>query len=441
MTSIEDILERKPDVPKRELSANFTGTVVAEIKTHPYETKKEKQKMIIFKKPLIAVFAALIVLGAMTGTTYAATDGFTKPFDMRNIFGYREMTLSDGSKVVRVKTSECSAVTYLNEGDHPVSDNDLYIRQKPNSPLSSQDVLKYVQGYCETEQEGLQYIDVAKKYDAQYPGDKGYRLEFGGGIVAAKTAATITVRRSEVTAQGQQRDVKEVLTYTDASTLESLGHKSLRRDDIEVGRLLTTIALTKGSEKQLLYAHQSTAAQTIYEQHRLDSSVSGSDAYGKYLERIMPCSTNKSGFCAWKQQTTTDTGGTIEDIQVERQKASTRYENEQKSKINGAAAHIAELFTTYSQNATNEGLTVFLSEVTPELRQTLTQEHGYNPITCSQSDFASISFGAPIVENGIMKVAMFGAFEGGPSRSVSEISYDMNKGKVANITCSADLGL
>lgn len=140
-------------VPRRALSVDFTAQVVSEITAYPNTPRKEPLMKRLFARPA-AVVAAVALVVLLGGTSYAITDGFTKTPDFSRIFGYSQTQEASGDRVLAVATTDCSAVKTVADSSNG-TDRTLYFRVKKDTNIPNDDVLKFVQGYCEYQQAGL----------------------------------------------------------------------------------------------------------------------------------------------------------------------------------------------------------------------------------------------------------------------------------------------
>ena len=243
--------------------------------------------MKFWKKPLVAVLAGVVLVAAVGGTTYAATDGFTKPFSLNNIFGYKETETEQG-RIVQVKTDNCSSVALTSAAS--TSDRTLYFRIAKDAKISTDDALKYVQGYCESLRQPVLpevYTRLEKRDPAR---NTPSTLLATNGTVTRADAGTITISGGGAPAETYRKFA------SDAILESSSGYDQAKRH--QGGRNVLLFARPSSSEAPdtVVYVRQASDEETLY----LKFSEESSD-YRRDVTRVEPCTSDPSGYCAVAQ--------------------------------------------------------------------------------------------------------------------------------------------
>lgn len=426
MKDFDDLLQQtvKNTHPNRALADNFTARVVSELRTHP-TPRKESLFMKFWKKPLVAVLAGVVLVAAVGGTTYAATDGFTKPFSLNNIFGYKETETEQG-RIVQVKTDNCSSVALTSAAS--TSDRTLYFRIAKDAKISTDDALKYVQGYCESLRQPVLpevYTRLEKRDPAR---NTPSTLLATNGTVTRADAGTITISGGGAPAETYRKFASDAI-------LESSSGATIKPSDIKVGRNVLLFARPSSSEAPdtVVYVRQASDEETLY----LKFSEESSD-YRRDVTRVEPCTSDPSGYCAVAQtpkpERPTPAPRTEKPAPA---KPAPRTPSSPSSAQQKALATVKQAYEMYGNNATTSNKDKFIrTYTTPQLGAELRRNFPYDPILCVQQGKFKPRFGQPQYRGNTMSVTVRGIGQDGfPDSDPVDVTYDMTQGRISSIIC------
>jgi hypothetical protein len=432
MSNIDELLRqaRTPE-PRREVSANFTDRVVTELKAPPRAPRKESFIMQLVHKPILATVLAASLIIAIGGTTYAVTDGFTKPFDFGNIFGYREQTQPDSSKVVTIQTTDCSRAELFDTSKTPSVSDQLYLRIPDNSDLSTEDALRFVQGYCERTLNQPKYIQLFDRFYNDTIQD--VPTYFAGEVESIKN------NKIRVKSASQYFSVFTDVTITNDTQIENDFEPAVLTA-IKPGQSVIGWHTQKSDEAYDALDDQNTAIGDGFYVNAL-SAAEGYFSRTAFMqedqmERVTPCQNDASKFCSWSEETQRDF-----DVSTLKGDALEAYQF--VSKAYSDYMRIDERVDEYGllDGQPPETLEKFKQNTTPELAKSFEVSYGYDPVTCLQSDILEPRFSRPVEFAGKQVLVLSGHFEESTPESYAEITYDPAIDKITSISCVVSRGL
>ena len=439
MTDIDDRLQQAAErFDTRQVPDDFTARVLAEIRANPNTKPKKGLLMNLLQKPVIAVaVAALVILGG--GTTYAATDGFTKPFNLNNIFGYQDLTDNNGAKIIRVKTSNCDS-TPNPAAQSGTSDRDMYFRIKDAKAASTEQFTRWVQGYCEQYQYDLKNGDInsvlaeydSRNLDGSKPPYVSNLVTESGllGVVPEDKAVSI----SWIEAPANSHNANAYGVVDPEVVIRDWKGDNLKFSDLKSDRYASVVFREAKQDQlndQAVYIYQSSSNGTFYQKNR--------EKIAKSVERVLPCKSHKSGYCTTKQATAIESG---------KERAVDTRKKDQNSKAEQAVSAIEQAYGWYNltmPGSDHQTLVQSFGEryTTPELASSLLRPAPYDTIMCVQQapgEGQWYSFLEPQVSGNLVTVVLrANATEDLEAMGLGEVTYDTTKGKISSIDCSPDM--
>lgn len=433
MNSVENRLRNASQPqPRRQLSNSFTSEIVAEIKTHPHAPKRENIFMKLRQKPAIvaAVLVAVIVFGG--GTTYAATDGFTKPFNLSNIFGYKESKSNTGEQLVVVQLNDCSSAQITTQPQQVNPDRELMFRVKQGATETTDDLLKYVQGYCESYRQELNQQATIKRIEkleaanvgpatmANNPAAEGNMTNTTGTIKAVSTSSlTMTYPYGE----GDSFDV----VYSKLSPkLVVEGPGATKLTDLQKGDTAFVIDRVGSDGSQtLLFVKRASGELAYYTALAQKSDIP--------FERVVKCDTDASGVCTLD---TAPTHGAPQNYTPP--KKTNGGSSDASTAIDDGVRTIQTAYQEYFQQPTAAGKEAFITKYadTP-LATALRQPAPYDPIMCVQQGPVGLEFGDARTDTGTVTVTVYAAASAGiPKRALLDVTYSTQYKKITAIDCA-----
>lgn len=406
--------------PRRELSSNFTATVVSTLKAHPQKRQKESRFMKLIHSPVFAVVAAAILLIG-GGTAYAATDGFTKPFDLKNIFGYQKIVQPDGRRVLTIKTANCSTGT-ADAQTATTSDRMLYYRLNDASLVESE-VLDFLQGYCEY-YHSIMSSDRIDPRDYMEPRE-GYTYDAGKVIAVKGNTITIKSTTPVVTTD-----------YTKTNSTIMLGAAETNKT-IEAGDFLNFVYDDTKPGNPLRVVERYSKYYTFY-QDAAYSRQSGTPSLWDKLQRVEPCQQDgKAQFCDYGSKTanTSDSSEAKEAVSTIKTAYDTYIKDLASDRPVGSEEPADDDWPERFANARKQFYTV----TTQKLAQTLSEaSFGADTILCTQNwtnEITQMSYGAPMVAGLTVTVPISRPNVENKVVPFVDVTYSLETKKIVSIDC------
>lgn len=440
MKDLDQRLESASRTPRRKLSSDFTARIVADITAHPNGApRKESLFMHITKRPafIIALFA-VVLLGS--GTSYAATSGFTKPFNFKNIFGYQETIDSEGARIIRVQTANCNSTATSNSSASK-SDRELTFRVREGASIKAEEAQRWTQGYCENYvylKDNFNIFEKLAKRDSrnQVASDSnGFQsnLITSDGYLGlpASSKRAISLVSTDAKTNAQNADFYGQLES--GSQITDWKKKALKYEDLIGGRYAIVISRLTGSEglsdaDPAVYVYQASKDETFFIKNR--------NVMDKKIERVVPCSSDTSKYCSIKEstkQTSTPKKPTTNNTPIENtyKKLTTNQETKR------AATMIKKAYKDL--DATSDwysGRKAFINKyATPELAKALGRPAPMDTIMCVQNAPGTLGFTSPQRNGDTVTVIVTGQFEAESKMQLAEVSYSIPLQKITSIDC------
>lgn len=402
--------------PRHELPANFTSSIVAELKAHPRPRKENIFMKFVHSPVLIA--AAVVGVLALGGTTYATTDGFK----FLNVLFGSTTTLGDGSKIVKLDTKSCATVDYSpsTDGSYSNADHAVYYKLTPNSKLHSKDLAQVVQGECElTKTINDQYESVINKVNALYEGKaiSAINSNFADNTVESISSDKMTVRTLYKVGIGIV-DEKNVFPVDQSKiVIVDVAGNTLKFADIKIGDhiALATVAQRDeqpSSEQLVAYIQKHSANISI--------ALATEGAYGKEFVRVAPCQGKNGEFCSVNG--------------VDSLFDSAALSGAASGQINQV---IQTAYNQYIAEATTPlGREHFSQYLTPEFKKFINANNfEYDPITCYQQIPDKIVIGDVATQKG-QQVLHGTAYQHGVAYDEFDVVLEAKTQKIENIICN-----
>lgn len=419
--------------PRRELRKDFTEQIVAELRANSTPPKKGSLMFRLFHKPaLVALLISLVV--AIGGSTYAATNGFTVPFNLKNIFGYSETSQDDGSQVLSVQLQNCSRASMYRADDVPTEGRRLYVRIKDNATITTEEALKYVQGYCESLAANPKYVEQMNSMltalgSAYTPSVASGRVtKIDGDIVMLSSTYAVDSESNET------QTVESRIRINNETSIES-DFKAVSRDAVRVGQFITALGAIDTYSVQdsrdiraemMRYIYIASDELAYYYE---PSAVSLAEAS---LERVAPCS-ESARFCNWLDVAKRPySPSELDDGQREAYDFLSQNYNNELTQIPLRLTETPEGSPGYQK---------LLSVFTPELTESMFYAYGANPIMCAQSPFSEMRFSKPNLADGNYSTVVLGRLEDGDTQAYAEVIYDPASKRISSINCTAEIDL
>lgn len=407
--------------PRRELSGDFTARIVSELRADPVR-QKEIWYMRILQKPaiVVAAVAAVLITG---GTAYAGTDGFTKAFDFANIFGYSKTTVG-GKELLRVATSDCSIVRAKGA---PQIDRELLFRKKDNGgSVGDQDILKYIQGYCEQTKEEALLAQLAADTRSMQVASGAVPVEIRGTLEKPVTDS-LTVKLISGPASATQETGVYTSFHKDMKVTK--GDKTVAVGALTVGREIVASGVDEGGKITILYIHEVPENVTYYYQNY--------DRISRVIEQVRPCSTNSSGYCSYGGSGKPQSSAPANNAPVNNTPAKQQNPISQEQ---AAVDFVAEAYKGYMGRPEDKHR--FSQFATAEVATAINQPLTYDPVMCVQSDPGPVRFELNQKVGGNLIVSVITIGQDGlaePGRVLADATYSPTLKKISSVNCRVDL--
>jgi|JI6StandDraft_1071083.scaffolds.fasta_scaffold03134_5 hypothetical protein len=444
MKNIEDLLlENRGPLPTRELSHNFTATIVGELRTHPhhltgFQRFKENLHMKLHKPA--TVFAALGIMLAFGGTAYA-TDGFTQAPAFLNVVFSTKQRLPSGDRIVAVDTKGCKNVRWdpdisaLREGNMT-----YYYRVSKGSTLTNQQVAQMVQGQCELDnsqnavtQDELVKLNPANKNTVV--GSSAY------DVITAISASSLSIHSKMPLGNNQVKEYERKYNHIDPTVIvyDSGSRARIAWSELKVGDHVTLSYRAAGNALKNSevgsFGELNTDETTIVLVYRLTGNVEAiaemSRYYGKEIMRAKPCDNDVNSWCNYDDSRTKDVsltgsssivpGTTTTPTPTELVESA--YRTYLKSQGNNSDYD-------YYQKARD----TFMQSVTPELATEIRSPHNYDRIMCAQNTPESISFGVGNKDGNTMILPVVVHWSSQDSYTI-QVHVNIGTNKISAIEC------
>lgn len=310
LEDIEHILKQTTaPQPRRELRSDFTSQALSRIAQGPKPPRRPWwQQYLQFHKPA-TVLAGVAVLVLLGGSTYAATDGFTRLPIFFNVKQSQVKTLESGDKIVSVDTQDCS-IEHWNPTTQRLESNDrtyLY-RLKANSSLTIEQMSQMVQGNCEFAAQTKNGVrqSALEIYLATHPEDNGSLAGgFANEIITNITADSLTTR-GKVQYNGVIKSYSLAFRHIAKDVLVTENGGAISWDSLSVGDSIAYVYRASGNalsnsettppwnlntdETTLVYVEKNSANIQSYFDYTVHS--------GMDFEEVVPCDHGQDGYCA-----------------------------------------------------------------------------------------------------------------------------------------------
>lgn len=412
MKDIDELLRQSQPRPKRDLSPDFVAQIVDELKLGSNSNKKGQKIMKQRLSPVLAGIIATVIIISGGGVAYAGTDGFTKPFELNNIFGYKSINQKDGRNVLAVKTTGCSVGAVDKPGGE--ADKSMYFKVKDSSVVDA-DVLRWVQGYCE-------YTNDSGAMKRLYEASQKVENTIIGGVISAIDGDIFTVT-SQNNSTGDNRTVTErIKVDTDSETVKGAGIGN----NIVPGIKLTAVILAQQYDEKAIN-HASLAVfgsiNSVYYQ-------TNADRFNSVLERVQPCGNN---FCKYTDEVSAvDVSATSRRALAAVKQAYDEYNKRLNSAINPEDYENAE--STFFQNTT------------PELESKIRVATSYDPVFCAQNILPSqLTYGSPTILSDsvvvpVLRPELVSESASGKQEfrqvAFADVTYSIKQQKISSIDCN-----
>lgn len=398
MKDNDDMLRAALPRPARELSSNFSARVVAELKAHDTESQKEYTPMKFRLAPMIATIVAAVIVLVGGGVTYAATDGFTKPFNLENIFGYKTVTEPNGGKVLAVQTANCT----VGAVDAPKgnADQTLYFRLKQ---VSEADAMRWLQGYCESISAETFYSTLRDTYMTT-------DNTVSSGVVTSATDRTIDITDDETRTNVQ-------FAITASTKIDRSSHTS---NTFTAGDYVTVVTVSNDS------ATPQVAQYIIHQSSNAKFYTDNAEKYRAGMDRVQPCGDT---FCAYGSGSPDSSDTSQEAVAF----IMNAYEPYQTS---------LEVMSDDWLDQLTRAKQAFYQHTTAQLATKLERTYAVDPIICAQNVVPGIiSYGTPIMQgtNVIVPVVHRRSDADQNPRVFADVSYSLVQKKIVSIDCTQHL--
>ncbi|HSX43272.1 MAG TPA: hypothetical protein VLF59_04250 [Candidatus Saccharimonadales bacterium] len=309
MKQLEERLRRSSTpLPRRPLSADFTARIVGGLEGKPRAPKqrpkwKEYIQMKLHKPAIVA--ASVLAVFAIGGTAYAAVGGIS---NIRAFFSGQTAT-RDGGRVIQIGTNACPRVDAFNITDkHRTDSRSYYVRVKPASTLTNQQVVSIIQGVCEADAEGTLNSAAMQQVEIHIADKDTLIGGYADSVITALGNSSITLR-SDVPYASKNGSVVRTVTQT-------YRHIDPQAQVVDAGKIESLSTLHVGDHVSITYQpidpssdHSETLgpdkldADTvrIVAVTRLSQAMQDYFNYSKYqahdFEQVVPCSYSASGYC------------------------------------------------------------------------------------------------------------------------------------------------
>lgn len=438
MKNIDELLEQtSAPEPRRDLRPNFAASIVADLKAQPTASRKEPLFMRIVHKPALLVLALALTF-VLGGTAYAGTDGFTKPFDFKNIFGYSVTTQDDGSRVVRIATSDCDSASFVDGNDELSLDAELYLRTKPESTISLDNVLQYAQGYCENISNRIAMQNIVATIVREQKLETAMTTLIGKIVSIDANSLEVVY---DVYASVDDPTVFEQESVTanfGNDTIVTRVYKPSRPSELMVGDTIHAYAKSnlvgEGQiDYELRYINVQSDAESLFLSLQSDLATE--------LERVISCSENQSRFCSWEHEVKKDYDtSSLTAIEAEasmfvKNAYEPYFEGGNPPGYDGSGNEVDQYTAVLSRRK------AFIEEHTTEdLAYAIEQTQGIDPIVCSMNAPRNPRFSRPLSFAGNQVIVLINNFNG-EDEALAEITYNPVLKKISSITCVSELRL
>ncbi len=421
MKDIDKLLGQALPRPRRELSSDFTARVVAELKAQPTASQKGTEKMKFRHAPLIAGIAAMILIGIGGGVAYAATSGFTKPFDLKNIFGYQETVQPDGKRVVAIKTTNCST----SDAAADAADQVMWFRLKDGATISTDEMLRWTEGYCES---------ITQPNFNTLLAERGITDEIIGFLASGKVVAKNTDGGLKISQHYDFDGSTEVSDFTllgNAPVVIGTAESSLASvkvgDTIEF--LTTSVEDAEGvsaASSTIVYLRVLTPNEQLFD--------SKHEEFAKQVERVQPCLQDSGAYCAY------GFAGESSDKEVNEAKEYVKHaygEYWQNSKV-------PNIDTPGDWESNRKAFKD--TYTTDKAAKYLERPVNADPILCAQNGVTNTvySSGSPVRNGHLITVPVIRSYpmEDGSTHTevFADATYDTRAGKISALTCTIEMG-
>lgn len=314
MNKLDERLRSGRPQPGRPLRAGFTDHIISQLDDDraPWPQKRRPQwKEYIqmkFHRPVI-VTSAFVAALAVGGTAYAAVGGIG---GIRAFFAGQQAT-RDGGRVIQVGTQACPRVDAFNITDkNRTGYQPYYVRVKPGSSLTNQQIVSIIQGVCEADAEGTVNSPAMQQVENR-PENKGRLIGgYADSVITAVSADSLTIRSSMPyhTPQGPSiHTVVQTFRHIDPAAVVINQGKTEPFGILQVG---DHISITYRMNDPASAADESQGPDkldpdtvTIAAVTRLSQAMQDYFNYSTYqardFEQVTPCSSNPSGYCNIEQ--------------------------------------------------------------------------------------------------------------------------------------------
>lgn len=416
MKDIDDMLRAALPRPARELSSNFSARVVEAITARETESQKENSPMKMRFAPMIAtiIAAALVLMGG--GVTYAATDGFTKPFNLENIFGYTTVTEPSGEKVLTAQTNDCTVGSTVRATGNV--DQTLYFRLKDAS-VSEEDALKWLQGYCERTALEAEVSVIRGEQDGS--------TSLGGGTVKSLDGNILTT-------QFQLGEGAEAVTYEErydirdarVARVKSVGNTFNPGDEVDI------LANREGSGSEVIWP----AIAIIHYSGSVTFYNANIEKFQAALERVRPGDDGKFYTYGSGEATTDEEKEAVEFVK-------NAYEP-YKTKIADESQEWPQRYLEANREFTAHTTVELATQLDPG------KAHAGDMILCAQNAISTdLSYGAPTRQGSTITVPVLRPEAAGynddgtpnllPPAVFADVKYSLTEKKIVSIDCTITL--
>lgn len=307
MKDIDDMLRESTPTPKRELSANFTQEIIAEIKTNPTQkpaSNKFWSSIASGHKRMATALTAMLAVLVLSGSVYAAP----QVIKFVNAFIAGETKQADGSRIVAINMHDCGVATNLE--DVTPSETWYYWVNK-DAPISNDDVAQIVQAECElsTLEDYVvvpqEYIDAGNSYTEGALNSRS--TEFDSNIDAiSSTTLTVTTKEQMYGQQGLEYYENRTRTFgaiaDDVQVYSTTGDRIPLSDVVPGDHVkVTYITPSAPSASQ----PNDDANSIVIGIQKTSVNITQARAFvtynNDYFYRVEPCDTDESGYCKAEQ--------------------------------------------------------------------------------------------------------------------------------------------
>jgi hypothetical protein len=302
MKDLDSLLSKQKLAPSKELDANFTSVVIAEIRANPHGNTAKNRWAFRFPRHL-SKLALILLLGVSVATgTAAAVALWPEPKVTPTI----SKPLTSGNRIVGVNAENCGRLDGNYKLTFPTSHKSYYeVRQ--GSKLTDQQVADMVRGLCD---EDMNNYAVKLVFD-KIPGDFKGRQQSPNYTVQAISSGSITVSLDPILSKEHYGGITPNQTFSRylPNLITQKRQDPIVYNDIHPGD--SVILLTQDTSGKSTEPEMSASQPYIPFNHPENMEVlaivkvppllvSPSLFYSgltKDFVRVEPCTSNPEGYC------------------------------------------------------------------------------------------------------------------------------------------------